>query len=72
MTAEPSDSAFAAPTERPRVVLASTFTVDPLVRTLSFLTREKLAKVNLTIYHGLYADETAYLSQWMVPDAHPL
>ena len=40
MTAEPSDSAFAAPTERPRVVLASTFTVDPLVRTLSFLTRE--------------------------------
>src|SRR5262249_17966222 len=33
---------------------------------------EKLAKVNLTIYHGLYADETAYLCQWIIPDTHPL
>jgi MoCo/4Fe-4S cofactor protein with predicted Tat translocation signal len=33
---------------------------------------EKLAKVNLTIYHGLYSDETAYLCQWIVPETHPL
>jgi molybdopterin-containing oxidoreductase family iron-sulfur binding subunit len=33
---------------------------------------EKLAKVNFIVYHGLYADETAYLSHWHVPDAHPL
>jgi MoCo/4Fe-4S cofactor protein with predicted Tat translocation signal len=33
---------------------------------------EKLGKVNLSIYHGLYVDETAYLSHWNVPDTHPL
>ena len=33
---------------------------------------EKLAKVNLSVYHGLYNDETAYLCHWTVPDAHPL
>ena len=33
---------------------------------------EKLSKVNLAIYHGLYVDETAYLCHWNVPDAHPL
>jgi MoCo/4Fe-4S cofactor protein with predicted Tat translocation signal len=33
---------------------------------------EKLAKVNLSVYHGLYADETAYLSHWTVPDTHAL
>jgi MoCo/4Fe-4S cofactor protein with predicted Tat translocation signal len=33
---------------------------------------EKLAKVNLSVYHGLYADETAYLSHWSVPDTHAL
>jgi len=33
---------------------------------------EKLAKVPLAIYHGLYADETAFLCQWHIPDAHPL
>ena len=33
---------------------------------------EKLSKVNLAVYHGLYSDETAYLCHWHVPDAHPL
>src|SRR5262249_46852522 len=33
---------------------------------------EKLAKVPLAVYHGLYADETAYLSHWHVPEAHAL
>ena len=33
---------------------------------------EKLAKVNLSVYHGLYADETAYLCHWNIPDTHPL
>jgi MoCo/4Fe-4S cofactor protein with predicted Tat translocation signal len=33
---------------------------------------EKLAKVGLTFYHGLYTDETAYLCHWNVPDTHPL
>ena len=33
---------------------------------------EKLAKVGLSVYHGLYVDETAYLSHWNIPDAHPL
>jgi molybdopterin-containing oxidoreductase family iron-sulfur binding subunit len=33
---------------------------------------EKLSKVNLSVYHGLYSDETAYLSHWNIPDAHPL
>jgi molybdopterin-containing oxidoreductase family iron-sulfur binding subunit len=33
---------------------------------------EKLSKVNLTVYHGLYVDETAYVCQWNVPDTHPL
>jgi MoCo/4Fe-4S cofactor protein with predicted Tat translocation signal len=33
---------------------------------------EKLKKVNLSVYHGLYVDETASLCQWNVPDAHPL
>jgi len=36
---------------------------------------EKLDKVNkagLSIYHGLYADETAFLCHWHIPEAHPL
>jgi MoCo/4Fe-4S cofactor protein with predicted Tat translocation signal len=33
---------------------------------------DKLAKVNLRVYHGLYADETAFLCHWHVPEAHPL
>jgi len=33
---------------------------------------EKLAKVKLAVYHGLYVDETAFLCHWNVPDAHPL
>jgi molybdopterin-containing oxidoreductase family iron-sulfur binding subunit len=33
---------------------------------------EKLSKVTLAIYHGLYQDETAELCHWMVPDTHPL
>jgi molybdopterin-containing oxidoreductase family iron-sulfur binding subunit len=33
---------------------------------------ERLAKVNLVVYHGLYNDETANLSHWAVPDTHPL
>ena len=33
---------------------------------------ERLAKVGLTVYHGLHADETAYLCHWHIPDAHPL
>ena len=33
---------------------------------------EKLAKVPVAIYHGLYQDETAYLCHWNVPANHPL
>ncbi len=33
---------------------------------------EKLAKVPVVIYHGLYHDETAFVSQWHVPAVHPL
>jgi MoCo/4Fe-4S cofactor protein with predicted Tat translocation signal len=33
---------------------------------------EKLAKVSLTVYHGLHVDETANLCVWNVPDTHPL
>jgi MoCo/4Fe-4S cofactor protein with predicted Tat translocation signal len=33
---------------------------------------ERLAKVGTVVYHGLYADETAYLSHWNVADTHPL
>ena len=33
---------------------------------------EKLSKVNLSVYHGLYADETAFLCHWSIPDTHPL
>ena len=33
---------------------------------------EKLSKVKLAVYHGLYVDETAFLCHWHVPDAHPL
>ena len=31
-----------------------------------------LAKVRLSIHHGLYTDETAYLCQWHVPASHYL
>jgi MoCo/4Fe-4S cofactor protein with predicted Tat translocation signal len=34
--------------------------------------REKLVKVALAIYHGLYADETANLCHWNVAETHPL
>jgi MoCo/4Fe-4S cofactor protein with predicted Tat translocation signal len=33
---------------------------------------ERLAKVGVVVYHGLYRDETADLSHWNIPDAHPL
>jgi molybdopterin-containing oxidoreductase family iron-sulfur binding subunit len=33
---------------------------------------ERLAKVTLVVYHGLYHDETADRSHWLVPDTHPL
>jgi MoCo/4Fe-4S cofactor protein with predicted Tat translocation signal len=33
---------------------------------------ERLAKVPLAIYHGLYHDETADLCHWNIPDTHPL
>ena len=33
---------------------------------------EKLAKVALTVHHGLYVDETANVCHWNVPDTHPL
>ena len=33
---------------------------------------EKLAKVTMSVYHGLYQDETADLCHWSVPDTHPL
>ena len=33
---------------------------------------EKLAKVALNVYHGLYVDETANLCHWNVAEAHPL
>jgi MoCo/4Fe-4S cofactor protein with predicted Tat translocation signal len=33
---------------------------------------EKLAKVGTVVSHGLYLDETAYLSHWTVADTHPL
>ncbi len=33
---------------------------------------ERLAKVPLAIYHGLYVDETAHLCHWNVADTHPL
>src|SRR3954447_26629648 len=33
---------------------------------------ERLAKVGTVVYHGLYADETAYLAHWNIADTHPL
>jgi molybdopterin-containing oxidoreductase family iron-sulfur binding subunit len=33
---------------------------------------ERLAKVGLVVYNGLYHDETADLSHWLIPDTHPL
>jgi MoCo/4Fe-4S cofactor protein with predicted Tat translocation signal len=33
---------------------------------------EKLGKVELAVYHGLYQDETANLCHWNIPEAHPL
>ena len=33
---------------------------------------ERLAKVALAVYHGLYADETANLCHWNIPATHPL
>jgi MoCo/4Fe-4S cofactor protein with predicted Tat translocation signal len=33
---------------------------------------ERLRKVRLAVYHGLYVDETANLCHWNVADAHPL
>jgi MoCo/4Fe-4S cofactor protein with predicted Tat translocation signal len=33
---------------------------------------EKLAKVPLAIYHGLYTDETAFLCHWHIAANHPL
>ena len=33
---------------------------------------ERLAKVPLAVYHGLYADETANLAHWTIPELHPL
>jgi len=33
---------------------------------------ERLAKVPLAVYHGLYVDETANLCHWQLADTHPL
>jgi molybdopterin-containing oxidoreductase family iron-sulfur binding subunit len=33
---------------------------------------ERLAKVDLAIYHGLHVDETALLCHWNIPDTHAL
>jgi MoCo/4Fe-4S cofactor protein with predicted Tat translocation signal len=33
---------------------------------------EKIGKVGLAIYHGLYSDETANLCHWHVAETHPL
>jgi MoCo/4Fe-4S cofactor protein with predicted Tat translocation signal len=33
---------------------------------------ERLRKVGLVVYHGLYQDETSELAHWNVPDTHPL
>jgi MoCo/4Fe-4S cofactor protein with predicted Tat translocation signal len=33
---------------------------------------ERLAKVALVVYHGLYVDETAHVSHWNIPATHPL
>ena len=33
---------------------------------------ERLAKVATVVYHGMYVDETAYLSHWNIADTHPL
>jgi molybdopterin-containing oxidoreductase family iron-sulfur binding subunit len=33
---------------------------------------ERLLKVPLSVYHGLYFDETAFLCNWHVPEAHAL
>ena len=33
---------------------------------------ERLAKVPLAVYHGLYVDETADLCHWNIADTHPL
>jgi MoCo/4Fe-4S cofactor protein with predicted Tat translocation signal len=33
---------------------------------------ERIRKVGLVVYHGLYRDETADLAHWNVPDTHPL
>jgi MoCo/4Fe-4S cofactor protein with predicted Tat translocation signal len=39
---------------------------------VDFRFAEKLSKVPLAVYHGLYVDETAYLCHWNVPETHPL
>jgi MoCo/4Fe-4S cofactor protein with predicted Tat translocation signal len=33
---------------------------------------ERLARVGLVVYHGLYQDETSELAHWNIPDTHPL
>ena len=33
---------------------------------------ERMAKVPLIVYHGMYVDETANLSHWNLPEAHAL
>jgi MoCo/4Fe-4S cofactor protein with predicted Tat translocation signal len=33
---------------------------------------ERITKVGLVVYHGLYQDETANVSHWNIPDTHPL
>ncbi len=33
---------------------------------------ERMAKVPLVVYQGLYVDETAHLSHWNIAEAHPL
>ncbi len=33
---------------------------------------ERLQKVGMSVYHGLYADETADLCHWHIADTHPL
>ncbi len=33
---------------------------------------ERLRKVGLVVYHGLYQDETSELAHWNIPETHPL
>ena len=58
MTAQPSEPTPATSSERSRIVLASTFTVDPLVESLSFLTTEVALDLDVAVapYSQIYQE----------------